>query len=494
LFVQDDWKVRPNLTLNLGLRWEYFTPLRSKRDRISNLILGPNDGLLGASIKTGGDLFNPDRNNFGPQISFAWSPKTIFGRELNNRAVLRGGFGIGYNRLPGSRLLESRFNPPFFANFRFERVSPTNPGNIRYRTGTDLNSLEYPANPAARLTFDPTTGLPASGPPVGINATLQDVPNPYAYRYSLSAEYDVGANWIASLTYQGSAGRNLPRFVPYHKFVTPNPRLSNVNMLLTDAYSNFNALLAGAQRQFSKGFLFNAEYRWAKSLDTCSNDHDCRQTYPFDQDTEYGPSDFDVRHSFRGYGVWALPIFRDRKDWVGKLAGGWELSGIITASSGFPWTPVVGGGACNAVVAGGGVCPLRPSGQIRPAATDDTSNDTFLGAGQFPGGGLLYFTPPPTGSFTVPPLPGVGRNSLRGPGYFSTDLTIVKRFGIPAMPVLGENAGLEIRFNAYNLFNRLNLEAFSINADNTQIQHPDFGRALRALSGRTTEVQARFSF
>ncbi|MDQ3256515.1 MAG: hypothetical protein M3R15_21940, partial [Acidobacteriota bacterium] len=195
-----------------------------------------------------------------------------------------------------------------------------------------------------------------------------------------------------------------------------------------------------------------------------------------------------------GYGVWALPIFRDRQDLLGKLVGGWELSSILTTSSGFPWTPVVGGASCSSVVAGGGVCPLRPSGQIQSAASNDTSNDTFLGAGQFPGGGLTYFTPPPTGSFTLPPLPGVGRNSLRGPGYFSVDMTAVKRFGLPSAPVLGENAGIEIRFNAYNLFNRLNLEAFRVNDDNTQIQNPAFGRALHALAGRTTEVQVRFSF
>ncbi|HXG66170.1 MAG TPA: TonB-dependent receptor [Blastocatellia bacterium] len=490
LFAQDDWKVRPNLTLNLGLRWEYFTPLRSKRDRISNLVLGPGGSLLGASIQVGGDLFEPDRNNFGPQIGFAWSPRTVIGRDIENRAVVRGGFGIGYNRLPGSRLLESRFNPPFFAEFSFDRAS----GNILYATASDLNSLAFPPNPAARLTFDPATGMPISGPPVGINAVPQEMPNSYAYRYSLSVEYDVGYDWIASLAYQGSAAHKLPRIVPYHLFTTPNPRIRNVNLLLPDVNSNFNALLVGAQRRFSRGFLFNAEYRWAKSLDTCSNDHDCRQTYPFDQSTEYGPSDFDVRHSFRAFGNWALPIFRDRRDVLGTVAGGWELSGILTASTGFPWTPVVGGAACNAVVAGGGVCPLRPIAQIRGPATDSTSNDTFLGAGQFPGGGLLYFVPPPTGSFTVPPRPGVGRNSLRGPGYFSVDMTAVKRFGFPTMPVLGENAGIEIKVNAYNLFNRLNLEPFQANADNTQIQHVDFGRAIRALSGRVVEFQARFSF
>ncbi len=484
LFVQDDWKMRRNLTVNLGLRWEYFTPLRSENDRISNLILGPGGDLTTASLKTGGDLFKPDRNNFGPQIGFAWSP------GFSERLVVRGGFGVGYNRLPGSRLLESRFNPPFFANFFFDQPS----GNIVYGLASDVNSFSYPVNPSAKLTFDPTTGLPVTGPPVSMSATLQDVPNSYAYRQSLGFEYDLGGNWIASIGYQGSAAHKLPRLVPYQLFVTPNPRLGSVNLMLTDVNSNFNGLLTGIQHRFARGVALNAEYRYSKSIDTCSNDHACNQTYPFDQSTERGPSDFDATHVFKGYGTWALPFFGGRNDALAKMLGGWEVSGIVTTSSGFPWTPVVGGGQCAAVVAGGGVCPLRPIAEIQPPATDSTSNDTFLGAGQFPGGGLTYFTPPPAGTFTVPPRPGVGRNIFRGPGYFSTDMTLSKRFGFPTNRVLGENAGLEIRANAYNLFNNLNLQPFSMNDDNTRIEHPDFGRALHALSGRVVEFQARFSF
>jgi hypothetical protein len=357
----------------------------------------------------------------------------------------------------------------------------------------DLNGFNYPVNPAAVLTFDPATGIPTSGPPINMNATVQDLPNSYAFRYSVSGEYEIFHDWVGTLTYQGSAARKLPRSVPYHLFVTPNPRINSVNLLLADARSNFNAMLLGLNHRFSKGFLLNGEYRLSKSRDNCSSDHDCKSTYPFDLSTEYGPSDFDVRHALKIYGVWNLPLFRERKDWVATLAGGWELSGILTASSGFPWTPVVGGSSCSVVVAAGGVCPLRPIAQIMPAATDSTSNDTLLGAGQFPGGGLLYFTPPPPGSFTTPPRPGIGRNSFRGPNYRSVDMTIVKRFGVPAH-VLGESAGFEIRYNIYNLFNRLNLQAFNANDDNTQIQNVAFGRALHALSGRTSEIQVRFSF
>ena len=482
LFVQDDWKVWPNLTVNLGLRWEYFAPLRSKNDQIANLILGPNDGLVGASLKVGGDLYQPDKNNFGPQVGVAWSPD-----RFNSKLVLRGGFGMGYNRLPGSRLLESRFNPPFFAGF-------TLTGNqILYTTAGDLKGFDYPRNPAATLTFDPNTGLPTSGPAVNINATLQDLPNPYVYRYSLEGDYELGHDWVASLGYQGSSGHNLARPVPYHLFVAPNPRLGTVNLLRADAYSDFNALLARATRRFSDNYTFSAEYRYGKSTDTCSSDQNCRQTYPFDQSTEEGPSDYDVTHSFKMFGTWDLPVART-PTLLGKIAGGWQLSGILTATSGFPWTPVFGGGLCQAAVAGGGVCPLRPVAYTG-GASEDTSNDVFMRQfGQFPGGPLNYFTPPAGGSFTVPPRPGIGRNTFRGPRYFSVDASVVKRFGLPDTGALGNNAGIEIRANAFNLFNNLNLTPFGFNSESTQIENADFGRARSAMAGRVVELQARFSF
>jgi hypothetical protein len=483
LYVQDDWKARRNLTINAGLRWEYFSPLQSKNDQIANLILGANGGLVDATLKTGGDLYEKDQNNFGPQIGAAWTPDFLGGR-----GVVRGGFGVSYNRLPGSRLLESRFNPPFFAGFTLTG------SNVAYRTASNPTGFDYPNNPAAVLTFDPVTGLPTSGPPVNVNATAQELPNPYIYRYSVDTDYEIGRGWVASVGYQGSQGHNLARPVPYQLFVPPNPRLGTVNMLLTDVDSQYNALLTRLTRRYADGYMFSVEYRLGESTDTCSSDQNCRQTYPFDQSTEEGPSDFDVRHSFKMFGSWDLPIFRDRRDLVGILLGGWQLSGIVTASSGYPWTPVFGGGLCQAAVAGGGVCPLRPIAYTG-GALDDTSNETFMQQwGQFPGGPLQYFTPPPTGSFTEVPRPGVGRNSFRGPNYFSVDATLVKRFGLPDMRGLGNNVGLEFRVNAFNVFNNLNLRAFEFNTRSTQIENSAFGQADKALAGRVVEFQGRFSF
>ena len=483
LFVQDDWKLTSTLTVNAGLRWDYFAPLRSKNDQISNLMLGPNEGLIGASLKLGGDLYEQDRNNFGPQAGFAWTP----GR-FNQKLVLRGGFGIGYNRLPGSRLLESRFNPPYFAGFLLKGP------DILYAPAATVTGFDYPPNPAATLTFDPVTNLPVTGPPVNVNATQQDLPNPYTQRYSVDSEYDLGGGWVAGVGYQGSRGRGLPRMVPYQLFVEPNPTLGTVNMLLPDAYSHYNALLTRISRRFASGYLLNAEYRFGRSMDTCSNDQNCQQTYPFDQSTEWGPSDYDVTHSFKLYGTWDLPIFRDRRDALGFIAGGWQLSGILTASSGFPWTPVYGGGLCQVAVAGGSVCPQRPASYSGGAPESASEEELMQQYGQFTGGPSNYFTPPPGGVFAVPPPPGLGRNSFRGPGYFTIDMSAVKRFGFPSVPGLGNNTGLEFRVNAYNLFNTLNLKPFAFNSASTDISNADFGRATAALSGRVVEFQGRFSF
>jgi hypothetical protein len=491
LFVQDDWKVKPNLTLNLGLRWEYLTPIHEKYGNISNPVLGNGTNpLLGVAMKLGGDLSNPDRNNFGPQFGFAWSPTSISGHELQNRLVLRGGFGIGFNRIPQSLTLNGRLNPPFFAAFTLRE------NDIRYSLGDSINSFYgWPSNPATILTFDPATNIPimsaASAPPDLFGIPL-DMRTPYTYRFSFETQYDLGHNWMMSLGYQGSATHKYPRVVNYSQFFPPNPSLKNVKFIRNDVNSNYNALLTRISHRFGTGFELNAQYRWAKSLDFCSNDDNCVQTYPFNQATEYGPSDFDVKHTFNASGVWSLPIFRNRHGWLGFFLGGWQISGIFTASTGFPWTPVYAPGNCDAANRMGVLCPQRPAAYLGGAG-NSSSNSTFQQqGGNFPGDALSYFVAPANLTDYTPP--GVGRNSFRGPKYLDVDAAAGKRFRLPKIPLLGENAGLEIRANFFNIFNTLNLSPFLFNSGSTQINSPDFGRATSALAGRTIEFQGRFDF
>ena len=490
LFVQDDWKVKPNLTLNLGMRWEYWEPLREKFGNLSKMIFGPGPNpLVGARFVLGESLHEPDRNNFGPQIAFAWSPE-----RYHNKAVVRGGFGIGFNRIPYSITLNGRLNPPFLGSFTFENESRD---NIFYQLGSDLNDPgSFGSNPAAIMQFGPDnipTNIPAGGgKPNAEWVSMEHVPNPYTLRYSLDVQYELGSNWIASLGYQGSGGRKFPRYIPYHLFFQDQPAgLGQIKLMPTDVNTSYNAMNARLSRRFSAGLNVVTQYRWSKSIDTCSDDQNCFQSYPFDQSTERGPSDYDVTHHFTASGLWDLPFFRRRSDAVGKVLGGWQLNGIVTASSGYPWTPVYNAD-CGELIGKGNICPLRPIAYAG-GLEQNLSDEAFMR----PGGSLGLnaansFTPPPRENFAVPPRPGIGRNVFRGPGYFNIDLSTAKRFGLPKF--FGENAGLDIRANFFNAFNQLNLRPFDFNSESTQVNHDNFGRAVQALAGRVIEFQARFFF
>jgi hypothetical protein len=188
-----------------------------------------------------------------------------------------------------------------------------------------------------------------------------------------------------------------------------------------------------------------------------------------------------------------LPIFRERKDWVGKVLGGWEINGIWTKHSGFPWSPKIFSSLRQP--SGKFFGPIRPR-QYFGGAGSDTSDEAFLTGSNFPGGGAKFFDTtvvgdPPT--FTLNP-PGIGRNSFRGPKYSSVDLSLVKVFGFPKLPALGEGAKLEVRANFFNAFNQLNLSPIEFFDAGADVNNANFGRATRGLSGRVVELQARFSF
>ena len=498
-FVQDDWKFRPNLTFNLGLRWEYFAPLQDSEGQQSNLFFGPN-GLVDSRVAVVDSLYTPDRNNFGPQLGFAWSPS-----RFNDKAVIRGGFGIGYNRLPNAIFLNTRGNPPFFARFNIccgtagppadGFGTPFVDGQILYALGSSNSPLSYPVNPVLGQGLDPTTGAPLAGA-VEIYGSPESQPNAYSYRYSLEGQYELPAKLTATLGYQGSATHKLVRIVNQNFiFAQRNPDFFAVYLPTPDVNSNYNAMNARLSRRFANGFQFDGIYRWAKSIDTLSYEGPgavTNQTFPVDNSTERGPSDFDVKHHFVFSALWDLPFFRNRNDWTGTLLGGWQVNTIITAHSGFPWTPKLG----RSIRGAGGdfFGPVRPIAYFGGAG-DGTSNDVFLSPnGNFPGGGAQYFSlnligDPPTHLLNPP---GIGRNVFRGPRYRSVDLSLVKRFGLSSL--LREGAGLELRANFFNAFNQLNLAPFGFFDDSTFVNNARFGRAINGLAGRVIELQARFNF
>ena len=511
-FAQNDWKVRPNLTINLGLRWEYFTPLSEKRGRLSNLVFGgPGRELDDARLEVVDRLYPPDRNNFAPRLGFAWSPDrgdSFGGLFRENRMVLRGGFGVAYNRVPVVLYANARGNPPFFARYRIccgtsaqDFSTPFNNGQILYALGANNSPFSFPVNPALALGIN-SNGIPNPAPGVEfeVYGAPPEVPTPYVYTYSLEGQYSLPAKLTAEVGYQGSAGRKLIRLVN-ERFIFPGPgTFSGIFFPTPDTTSSYNALIARLRRQLSAGLQFDATYRWAKSIDVNSNEGPggaTNPTFPLDVREERGPSDYDVRHHFVASGLWELPVFRGRGDALGKLLGGWQLSGILTANTGFPWTPVIS--QCVST-RGPSLCPTRPTAYFGGVGDDD-SDEAFITGSNTQG----CFVRDAAGNIindrnncfrvTAPgvrDLPGVGRNSFRGPRYFNVDMSVTKRFGMPRS--LGERTSLELKANFFNAFNILNLQNFGFNSPSTTVNNNLFGRAERGLAGRVVELQGRLSF
>lgn len=504
-FVQDDWKIKSNLTINLGLRWEYFSAISDANNNLANPILGSGSGgLTDLKIKVGGDLYSPSKHNFGPQIGFAWSPRFVG----NDKLVLRGGLGISYDEVERAPILDIRSNYPLIANINFSCPNPLPPcgsgSGIVYQTADDLHKWGgWPANPSA-ISAPDDNNLPVGGNPVSLAAVNQNLATPRSYHYSLEGQYDLGRNWVATIGYTGSQTRDYSRKVNLNWLRTPlNPRVFSLGYYTNDASASSNALLTQLQHRFSNSFSLDTQYRLSKVTDDSPHGYYGGE-YPFDLKYFKGPANYDTRHAFKLIGVYSPVLFHGENGWLEKVVGGWTISGITTYRTGYPWTPKYGGGltSCSLIYQGSGYCELRPASYLGGAGSD-YGNDTFKKTGgNFPNGGTTYFTVPtfvPGAVFpdtsAIPQAPGVGRNSFRGPRFFSTDMTLSKSFGFPNMPVLGENARFEFRANFFNIFNQLNLKSIdtTISPDGA-IENPHFGQAQGGYFGRTVELQARFSF
>jgi len=512
IFFQDDWKVRPNLTLSAGLRYSYFGPLTDKDNHMGVLSFGSGSDLLtGITIRAGIPAWEAQKLNFGPQVGFNWSPASS-----NGKIVFRGGYGLNYNQQQIATANNYDGNPPGANYLSNSSKGPTqiNPNIIYAVSSSPTDIFGYPANPNAITTFN-SAGLPTAGG-ANLGGLPGHLPTEYSHHYSFDMELDLGHAWVANLGYEGSSSHHLLYNYDANALgqilgYAQNPLVNGVNTFGSQGKSNNNMMLAGIKHQFSHAFSVEAQYTWAHSMDTASGPYP-RDPYLYNTRYAYGRSDFDVNQSFKLFGVWQPVLFHGSHNWAEKMAGGWSFSGIMTLHSGYGWTPVFQAphqfycNTCNY-----GYQNLRPT--YLGGAGNSTSNDAFKTGSNFKNAGA-----PHTGAnnnqfldnyFEIPdfsdaitdlpgqatnnflPAPGIDRNSFPGPGYRNVDFTITKAFGLPNMKILGENAKIEVKANMFNVFNLLNIDPTTIT---TNLTASNLGQATGALGSRSIDFQARFSF
>lgn len=517
LYIDDSWKVRSNLTVTLGLRWEYFPPYSEKDGLMSNYIFG-TQGRLNGSVQKVSQLYNPDKNNFGPKLGFSWAPWT------DGTTVIRGGVGLSYNRDFGVVFSNIRQNTPFFAQvgdccfFDPGMIQGPPPGSgIVYEIGSSTSAFSYAPNPNFAFGVAPDGALCAnlgctSTTPVDIFGSPANQPNPHVLSYSTEVEQAFGKRDTLRIGYYGSQSRKLLQTIDLQRLVpgdvstcpsfsvaTPfpaggcpptvvpkNPRFNRIFFPLPNVNANYNALVAGWAHKYGYGLSFTTNYTWSHSIDTSSFDIGFQATDPSNPHLDYGNSDFDVRHNFVASAVWELPYYKGRHDLLGQLLGGWLISGVFSKHSGFPFSALIGSCDTARDLNGDSYCPDLPHSYSGGMIVNPTSQQWING---------VFPSPKTEFDFTTRGPGCQCRNMFTGPGYTDLDLTLGKDFGLSRIGIFGEGTRLELRANAFNFLNTLNLKSFVPATAQTDILNTgQFGHASDAYAGRVVEFQARFSF
>ena len=516
-YVQHDWKASPNLTLNMGVRWEYFTPLRNKGSLINYPVLGsaPGQALSGITLQLRNHLWNAQPHNLAPKVGFAYTPPS-----LKQKLVIRGGFAMAYNHLDIALFNPALEDGPGVANFGLCCAGNSNSAGVQFEKGTSTSPSSFPINPALALGINPATGFPCQfGSTAGhclvnsesfeVYGALPNTRQPVSDLYSLDVQYELPYNLLATVGYTGSVGRHFARLVnqnftnsqcyPATANCGGTTAITPVNAAYfaqTDSNQSYNALNVNLTRHLAHGLNLSAYYTWSKSLDQVSNgdgaNSNANQTNPANNTTEWGPSDYDVRHHFTATGVYEVPHVHSGSDLVKAVANGWQVNGVLTWHSAFPWTPVTWNLQANALITGANlVGPTRPLAYYGGAGSS-CSNSAWETGTNFPKGGPAYFnTTPPTSVNAPLYVPGIGRNSFRGPCYFDTDMSFAKE---TTFEPFDRHVLLRLQVNAYNIFNILQLAPISFNSGGSNIQSATFGESQNGDAGRVLELTARVQF
>ena len=475
-FVQDDWKISPTLTLNVGMRYEVMKPPKEKFGAWSMFVpsLGKiviagkgliNDfdqrikstGLsqyisMAADVGLPGSLRKTDYTDFAPRFGFAWRP---FGKT---NSVLRGGYGIFYGSSSLYRMDEYSDTYPFSINESYSAVT---------------------ANPLALTLSDP---FPVARRSVGgvTSTSGQDsnIQSQYLQSWNLTLEHEFAKDTVVEIAYAGSKGTHLQRRYDLNQqirdldyraangaFPRPYSAFSTINIIADGSNSSYNSGLVTIRRRFNRQLFVRATYTFAKSIDESSNTGGTIQ-YNFGnaQDStnlkgERGRSDFDTGHAFAASFIWSPSISKH------IALRDWQLAGTTTMYTGSPFTPKV---ANFNFVNGEASRPDRLSKGALAAPTVDQWFDRTA------------FPTVPLNSFR---FGSSGRNVLDGPGTFNLNASISRRFRFE------EKRALQFRLESFNLPNHPNF-----NLPENRVDIISGGTISRAKSNRTMQVALRFEF
>ncbi|HEY7499546.1 MAG TPA: TonB-dependent receptor [Vicinamibacterales bacterium] len=474
VFFQDDFKMRNNLTLNLGIRWEYTSPVVEVHDRQSNFDITTGQQLFAGRDGNSRALYDPYYKGFEPRVGFAWTPKMF-----EDRLVVRAGYGITqYMEGTGSNL-RLPLNPPLFseADTTFDRSS--GPGTIT-RGFTDVIVRDQPSglirvwNPDLRPQFTQQWNMtfeyqltPASSATIG-------------YVGHKATHLVAPTDWNQPLPGTGPASTWIP-FQQRRPLFSVLPAVTQISGTDSWAISNYNALQASARQRYSRGLEFLASYTWSKTMTDNLGYYGsagvaAQGAYSYNnydrRGKNYGPAFFDAAHNMTISAIYEVPFHRESnrrggtEGIVDAFLGGWNISGVFNWHTGFPIT-----------VTANDVSLQNPRGSSRPnrigsGVPADQNIDHWLDE--------TAFVMPPLGSFGDS---GVG--IVRAPRYSNLDVSLGKKFPLPG--------GRYIDFRA-EFFNILNHPSFSPPASNFSVPNT-FGRITGTVSqARNLEFAIKYHF
>ena len=521
LFAQNTWKVRPNLTLNLGLRWEYKGVPYEVNGQLSNLVgqdpAGrlPSGGFVFQTVGKHSDnphqpLYSEDYNNFAPRVGFNYSPDFARGwlAKLTGgpgRMSIRGGYGIYYDRVFGNIVRNSSTNPPFQNTFNEFPVDI-------------LQNVPRPT------TLGPVTSVPNGAelsvnlfPLPGNNIFQQRFATPYTQTWNFGFQRQLGGATLIEADYVGSHGVNLLRaldaqaasvlranaILGRNRAINPNSSRANyLNGVLNTAFgqtgavmnvslghSTYNAMALRFTKRLTESRLgsgqFQAAYTWSHSIDNAPDPLDAgrgARNLPRDSSgfggglgAERGNSDFDTRHRFVANFIYDLP-FKSSTAWLNQVVGNWTVTGIVTLQSGTPFSIF---GTRDTVGTG---LSQRASFAAPGQGLTPTPNETERARTQVGPSRSLFRQP------NVGEIGNVQRNSFYGDGYRNTDLSVIKRFPVR------EGVKLRVQADFFNLFNNVNLLNPSNLLNQNSIGSLTFGQSSEAFPARRIQFAARLDF